>query len=89
LKDGFIYLRAQYTRMAVERWTVEQHDGTWTVEGDRAPSHANADTLGFCLEIVAEEAERLRIPETATVYVENGRASWSASIKQVKQDYQV
>jgi len=74
--------------MTVERWTVSEEDGRWTVSGERAPSHANADTLGFCLEIVAEEAKRLDIPDSATVYVEKGRGSWSADVAHVVQDYQ-
>lgn len=75
--------------MTVERWTVSEEDGTWAVRGERAPDHARADTLGFCLEIVAEEAKRLDIPRTATVRVENGARSWSADVEHVIQDYQV
>jgi len=73
--------------MTVERWTVSKEDGRWTVNGKRAPSHANADTLGFCLEIVAMEADRLGIPRNATVHVEKGRESWSANVSHVIQDY--
>jgi len=70
--------------MEQDTWVIERDDnGRWNVNG--APDHANASSLGFALEIAAEEAKRLGFD--GVVEVHNGDTVSRTPVDLVIEDY--
>lgn len=68
-------------------WSVkEANDGWWEVDGEQAPDWVRWRTLPGCLEVAAEEAERLDVSYDMKVEVQ-AEPPWITTIGDVIRDY--